>query len=130
MRAVVHLSRVAEATNIEWIGKEKRNLLTLQEPSTAFRPPARRAGSDTVFKKKACDVFVPRCAERVHLKRFADNRRFLFVHDDSSRARVVQIAERRDARIYAPSRFSAEAASYIHAQIAHILVRHTELNGH
>src|SRR3989344_3103611 len=115
MRAVVHFARVAEASDIKRVGEQECDLLALQESPAAFRPPARSAGGNPVLQKKACNVLISLCAERVHLKCFADNRRFLFVYDNSPRAWVIQIAERRDARVHAASRFSAQSTRHIHA---------------
>ncbi len=45
-------------------------------------------------------------------------------------ARVVDIAEWRKSWIYSLPRFLAQTASGVRRELAHILVRHAEFDGH
>src|SRR3989344_1073001 len=130
MRALVHFAAVGEVSEVKRIGEQECYLVFFERSATAFAPSARGSSLDAVMKKKVGDVFEPRAILGVQLKRFAYKRRFAPIHDDSLGIRVVEVAERRTARINTHSRLLPEASCHIHAQIADVLIGHTKLNRH
>src|SRR3989344_5198939 len=130
MRALVHFAAVGEMAEVKRVGEQECYLVFLEWQAAAFAPSASGSGLDASLKKKLSDIFEPRFVLGVQLKRLAHERRFAPIHYDSLGIRVVEVAERRGARINTHSSFLPEAARHVDAQVADVLIRHAELHGH
>ncbi|OGG69200.1 hypothetical protein A3C20_04065 [Candidatus Kaiserbacteria bacterium RIFCSPHIGHO2_02_FULL_55_25] len=130
MCALVHFAAIREVAEVKRIGEQKCYLVFFERSAAALAPSARGTRLDAALKKKLRDIFESRAVLGVQLKRFPYERRFAPIRDNSLGIRVVEVAQRRGARIYTHSRFLPEASCHIHAQIADVLIGHAELHGH
>src|SRR3989344_2288551 len=130
MRALVHFAAIGEMAEVKGIREQECYLVFLEWPAAALAPSARGSGLDAVLKKKIRNVFEPRAVLGVQLKRLAHERRFAPIYDDSFGVWVVEVAEGRGAWINTYSRLLPEASCHVDAQVADVLIGHTELNRH
>ncbi len=79
------------------------------------------AGIYPALRQKVGDIFQPFIVLRVKLKRRLDNFCFLFVHDDLFVSHVVNIANRRNALIFASPDFLAQTTLRVFKKRIHIL---------
>ena len=93
------------------------------DAAVAFRHDAR-------LLPKIGEIFKADFARRVNLESFFDELCVLAVYDNSLSERIIYISERSEAGVDTQSRFMLQPARGVRTQLANVLCRHSQLDGH
>ncbi|MFH1968642.1 MAG: hypothetical protein ABIJ84_04610 [bacterium] len=78
-------------------------------------------GHNPALRQKVRDIFKPSVASGVIFKGGFDNFRFLFVNDNGFISHIVYVANRRNARIFAPTDFLAQTTLGVFRKRIHVV---------